>query len=75
MELLKRTVQKVDSVLNCIANIREHDRRLRVVEKQVDYCSEALTWLVESLMQSDLVKNAKAPPTFTDSAHKMDSKP
>ncbi|XP_062918446.1 transient receptor potential cation channel subfamily M member 4-like [Mobula hypostoma] len=75
MELLKKTVQKVDSVLNCIANIREHDRRLRVVEKQVDYCSEALTWLVESLMQSDLVKNAKAPPTFTDSAHKMDSKP
>ncbi|XP_051898955.1 transient receptor potential cation channel subfamily M member 4-like isoform X2 [Pristis pectinata] len=62
VEQLKRIVQKVDSVLNCITDIREHDRRLRVLEEQVDYCTEALTWLVESLMQSDLIKNAKAPP-------------
>uniref|UniRef100_UPI00398E55D5 transient receptor potential cation channel subfamily M member 4a n=1 Tax=Pristiophorus japonicus TaxID=55135 RepID=UPI00398E55D5 len=75
MERLKRTAQKVDSVLNYITDIREHERRLRVLEKQVDYCTEALTWLVESLLQSDLIKNSRAPPTFAGASSKKDSKP
>ncbi|XP_069764715.1 transient receptor potential cation channel subfamily M member 4-like isoform X2 [Narcine bancroftii] len=65
MEQLKRTAQKVDTVLNYISNIKDHNQRLRALEKQMDYCTEALTWLVESFMQSDLIKNAKAPPTLT----------
>ncbi|XP_055519359.1 transient receptor potential cation channel subfamily M member 4-like [Leucoraja erinacea] len=72
MEQLKRTAQKVDTVLNYITDIREHEGRLRVLEKQMDYCTEALTWLIESLMQSDLLKNAKAPPTLPDSSYKRD---
>ncbi|XP_041034022.1 transient receptor potential cation channel subfamily M member 4a isoform X3 [Carcharodon carcharias] len=75
MEQLKRTAQKVDSVLSYITDIREHDRRLRVLEKQVDYCTEALKWLAESLLQSDLIRNNRAPPTFTGPSSKKDSKP
>ncbi|XP_067876114.1 transient receptor potential cation channel subfamily M member 4a [Heterodontus francisci] len=75
LERLKRTAQKVDSVLSYITDIREHDRRLRILEKQVDYCTEALKWLVESLLQSDLVKNSRDPPTFTGPSSKTDTKP
>ncbi|XP_060705253.1 transient receptor potential cation channel subfamily M member 4a isoform X5 [Hemiscyllium ocellatum] len=75
MERLKRTAQKVDSVLSYITDIREHDRRLKVIEKQMDYCTEAFQWLVESLLQSDLIRNARAPPTFTDPSSKKDSRP
>ncbi|XP_078387781.1 transient receptor potential cation channel subfamily M member 4a isoform X1 [Cetorhinus maximus] len=75
MEQLKRTAQKVDSVLSYITDTREHDRRLRVLEKQVDYCTEALKWLAESLLQSDLIRNSRAPPTFTGPSSKKDSKP
>ncbi|XP_078093553.1 transient receptor potential cation channel subfamily M member 5-like [Mustelus asterias] len=75
MEQLKRTALKVDSVLTYITDIREHDRRLRVLEKQVDYCTEALKWLADSLLQSDLIKNSRAPPTFTGPSSTKDSKP
>ncbi|GCC31326.1 hypothetical protein chiPu_0009783 [Chiloscyllium punctatum] len=75
MERLKRTAQKVDSVLSYITDIREHDRRLKVIEKQMDYCTEAFQWLAESLLQSDLIRNARAPPTFTDPSSKKDSRP
>ncbi|XP_043535645.1 transient receptor potential cation channel subfamily M member 4a [Chiloscyllium plagiosum] len=75
MERLKRTAQKVDSVLSYITDTREHDRRLKVIEKQMDYCTEAFQWLAESLLQSDLIRNARAPPTFTDPSAKKDSRP
>ncbi|XP_038639896.1 transient receptor potential cation channel subfamily M member 4-like [Scyliorhinus canicula] len=75
MERLKRTAQKVDSVLSYITDIREHDRRLRLLEKQVDYCTEALKWLAESLLQSDVIRNSRAPPTFAGPSSAKDSKP
>ncbi|XDV13088.1 hypothetical protein PO909_001584 [Leuciscus waleckii] len=61
-ERLKRTSTKVDSVLKQMAEIRDHDRRLRKLESEVEYCSTALSWIVEALHQSDLVKQTRPPP-------------
>ncbi|XP_042200875.1 transient receptor potential cation channel subfamily M member 5-like [Callorhinchus milii] len=64
-ERLKRTGQKVDNILKYMTDIREHERRLRILEEEVDYCTNALTWLVESLDQSDLIKSSRSPPRYT----------
>lgn len=61
-ERLKRTSTKVDSVLKQMVEIRDHDRRLRKLESEVEYCSTALSWIVEALSQSDLVKQTRPPP-------------
>ncbi|XP_059414184.1 transient receptor potential cation channel subfamily M member 4-like isoform X2 [Carassius carassius] len=61
-ERLKRTSTKVDSVLKQMSEIRDHDRRLRKLESEVQYCSTALSWIVEALSQSDFVKKTGLPP-------------
>uniref|UniRef100_A0A673H0C4 Transient receptor potential cation channel subfamily M member 4-like n=1 Tax=Sinocyclocheilus rhinocerous TaxID=307959 RepID=A0A673H0C4_9TELE len=61
-ERLKRTSTKVDSVLKQMSEIRDHDRRLRKLESEVQYCSTALSWIVEALSQSDVVKQTRPPP-------------
>ncbi|XP_051572704.1 transient receptor potential cation channel subfamily M member 4-like isoform X1 [Myxocyprinus asiaticus] len=61
-ERLKRTSTKVDNVLKQMGEIRDHDRRLRKLESEVEYCSNALSWIVEALSQSDLIKKASPPP-------------
>ncbi|XP_052403224.1 transient receptor potential cation channel subfamily M member 4-like [Carassius gibelio] len=61
-ERLKRTSTKVDSVLKQMSEIRDHDRRLRKLESEVQYCSTALSWIVEALSQSDFVKKTGPPP-------------
>uniref|UniRef100_A0A8C2A9L1 Transient receptor potential cation channel, subfamily M, member 4a n=1 Tax=Cyprinus carpio TaxID=7962 RepID=A0A8C2A9L1_CYPCA len=61
-ERLKRTSTKVDSVLKQMSEIRDHDRRLRKLESEVQYCSTALSWIVEALSQSDFVKQTRPPP-------------
>ncbi|XP_051741445.1 transient receptor potential cation channel subfamily M member 4a isoform X2 [Ctenopharyngodon idella] len=61
-ERLKRTSTKVDSVLKQMVEVRDHDRRLRKLESEVEYCSTALSWIVEALSQSDLVKQTRPPP-------------
>ncbi|XP_028841109.1 transient receptor potential cation channel subfamily M member 4a isoform X2 [Denticeps clupeoides] len=66
-ERLKRTSTKVDGVLKQMAEIREHDRRLRLLESEVEYCSSALAWIVDSLSQSNLIKPAYPPPTRRES--------
>ncbi|KAJ8347330.1 hypothetical protein SKAU_G00287310 [Synaphobranchus kaupii] len=61
-ERLKRTSVKVDSVLKQMAEMRDHDRRLRVVEAELEYCSSALSWMVEAFSQSNLIKSTRPPP-------------
>uniref|UniRef100_A0A8C1WJI6 Transient receptor potential cation channel, subfamily M, member 4a n=1 Tax=Cyprinus carpio TaxID=7962 RepID=A0A8C1WJI6_CYPCA len=61
-ERLKRTSTKVDSVLKQMSEIRDHDRRLKKLESEVEYCSTALSWIVEALSQSDLIKQTRPPP-------------
>ncbi|XP_036408501.1 transient receptor potential cation channel subfamily M member 4a [Megalops cyprinoides] len=65
-ERLKRTSVKVDSVLKQMAEIRDHDRRLRVLEAELEYCSSALSWMVEALSQSNLIKHTRPPPTLKE---------
>uniref|UniRef100_A0A8C9SF99 Transient receptor potential cation channel subfamily M member 4 n=1 Tax=Scleropages formosus TaxID=113540 RepID=A0A8C9SF99_SCLFO len=61
-ERLKRTSSKVDSVLKQMAEVRDHDRRLRQMESELEYCSSALSWLVEALSQSNLMRSTRPPP-------------
>ncbi|XP_071761298.2 transient receptor potential cation channel subfamily M member 4a [Centroberyx gerrardi] len=63
---LKRTSVKVDSVLKQMSEIRDHDRRLRVLETELEYCCGALSWMVDALSQSNLVKASRPPPVLRD---------
>ncbi|XP_014014785.2 transient receptor potential cation channel subfamily M member 4 isoform X2 [Salmo salar] len=65
-ERLKRMSVKVDSVLKQMAETRDHDRRLRALESELEYCSSALSWIVEALSQSNMVKPTRPPPTLRD---------
>ncbi|XP_015224492.1 PREDICTED: transient receptor potential cation channel subfamily M member 4-like [Cyprinodon variegatus] len=53
---------RVDSVLKQMTEIRDHDRRLRLLEAQVEYCCSALCWMTEALSQSELVGSSRPPP-------------
>uniref|UniRef100_A0A4W6DZK7 Transient receptor potential cation channel, subfamily M, member 4a n=1 Tax=Lates calcarifer TaxID=8187 RepID=A0A4W6DZK7_LATCA len=59
---LKRTSLKVDSVLKQMAEIRDHDRRLRLLETELEYCCSALSWMADALSQSNLIKADRPPP-------------
>ncbi|XP_066564887.1 transient receptor potential cation channel subfamily M member 5 isoform X2 [Amia ocellicauda] len=65
-ERLKRTSTKVDNVLKQIVEIREHDRRLKVLESELEYCTQAIAWMVEGLYQSNVIKATCPPPTLKD---------
>ncbi|CAB1341313.1 unnamed protein product, partial [Coregonus sp. 'balchen'] len=68
-ERLKRTSVKVDSVLKQMAEIRDHDRRLRMLETKLEYCSSALSWMTEALSQSNLIKTTRPPPSLRVQEH------
>uniref|UniRef100_A0A671Y7X0 Transient receptor potential cation channel, subfamily M, member 4a n=1 Tax=Sparus aurata TaxID=8175 RepID=A0A671Y7X0_SPAAU len=59
---LKCTSVKVDSVLKQMAEIRDHDRRLRLLESEVEYCCSALSWMTDALFQSTLINTDRRPP-------------
>ncbi|KAG7505818.1 transient receptor potential cation channel subfamily M member 4-like [Solea senegalensis] len=63
---LKRTSLKVDSVLKQMTEIRDHDRRLRLLETELEYCCSALSWMTEALFQSNLIKADHPPPLLRD---------
>ncbi|XP_008288443.1 transient receptor potential cation channel subfamily M member 4a [Stegastes partitus] len=63
---LKHTSIKVDSVLKQMAEIRDHDRRLRLLETELEYCCSALSWMAEGLLQSNVIKASRPPPQFRD---------
>nr|XP_023994379.1 LOW QUALITY PROTEIN: transient receptor potential cation channel subfamily M member 5-like [Salvelinus alpinus] len=65
-ERLKRTSVKVDSVLKQMAEIRDHGRRLRMLETELEYCSSALSWMVQAFSQSNLLKPTRPPPALRD---------
>ncbi|XP_071028604.1 transient receptor potential cation channel subfamily M member 4-like [Oncorhynchus clarkii lewisi] len=65
-ERLKRTSVKVDSVLKQMAEIRDHGHRLRMLEAELEYCSSALSWMVQALSQSNLIKPTRPPPALRD---------
>ncbi|XP_070778551.1 transient receptor potential cation channel subfamily M member 4a isoform X1 [Enoplosus armatus] len=63
---LKCTSVKVDSVLKQMAEIRDHDRRLRLLETELEYCCSALSWMADALSQSNLIKADRPPPLLRD---------
>ncbi|CAH2318941.1 transient receptor potential cation channel subfamily M member 4 [Pelobates cultripes] len=63
-ERLRRTSQKVDIALKNLNEIKEHDRRLKSLENEVEYCAKALSWIVDALSESQMVKTAKPPPVL-----------
>ncbi|KAM9541478.1 transient receptor potential cation channel subfamily M member 4a isoform 2-T2 [Salvelinus alpinus] len=65
-ERLKRTSVKVNSVLKQMVKIQDHDRRLRMLETKLEYCSSALSWMVDALSQSNLIKPTRPPPILRD---------
>uniref|UniRef100_A0A3P8XKB6 Transient receptor potential cation channel, subfamily M, member 4a n=1 Tax=Esox lucius TaxID=8010 RepID=A0A3P8XKB6_ESOLU len=63
-ERLKRTSVKVDSVLKQMAEIRDHDRRLRTLETELEFCTSALSWIMEGLSESNNFKMTRSMPTL-----------
>ncbi|KAM5236219.1 transient receptor potential cation channel subfamily M member 4 [Ctenodactylus gundi] len=61
-ERLKRTSQKVDLALKQLAQIREYDRRLKGLEREVQHCSRVLGWVAEALTRSALLPPGGPPP-------------
>ncbi|KAK9535884.1 hypothetical protein VZT92_008238 [Zoarces viviparus] len=49
---IKSTSVKVDSVLKQMVEIRDHDRRLRLLETELEYCCSALSWMTDALSQN-----------------------
>ncbi|XP_062388181.1 transient receptor potential cation channel subfamily M member 4a [Sardina pilchardus] len=74
-ERLKRTSSKVDSVLKQMVEIRDHDRRLRMLESELEYCSSVLSWMADSLSQSNLIKPPRPPPARRESVLSPPSSP
>ncbi|KAF3704475.1 Transient receptor potential cation channel subfamily M member 4 [Channa argus] len=63
-ERLKRVSVKVDDVLKHVTESRDIDHRLRALENEMEYCSNALSWIVETLAQGSTFKPSRPPPTL-----------
>ncbi|XP_029946141.1 transient receptor potential cation channel subfamily M member 4a isoform X2 [Salarias fasciatus] len=63
---LKRTSVKVDSVLKQMAEIRDHDRRLRLLEAELEFCCSALSWMADALTQSEVIRAERPAPLLRD---------
>uniref|UniRef100_A0A8C4ZH00 Transient receptor potential cation channel, subfamily M, member 4a n=1 Tax=Gadus morhua TaxID=8049 RepID=A0A8C4ZH00_GADMO len=60
---IKRISVKVDTVVKQMGTSREYEHRLRALENQMEYCSSAMSWIVDTLVQSSMVKPPRPPPT------------
>ncbi|XP_035520066.1 transient receptor potential cation channel subfamily M member 4-like [Morone saxatilis] len=65
-ERLKRMSVKVDGVVKHLTESRDFDHRLRTLENEMEYCSNALSWIVDTLAQSSTFKPPRPPPTLRD---------
>ncbi|XP_039104187.1 transient receptor potential cation channel subfamily M member 4 isoform X2 [Hyaena hyaena] len=61
-ERLKRTSQKVDTVLKQLRQIREYEQRLKGLEREVEHCSRVLGWVADALSRSALLPPGGSPP-------------
>uniref|UniRef100_A0A3Q3LU33 Histidine rich calcium binding protein n=1 Tax=Mastacembelus armatus TaxID=205130 RepID=A0A3Q3LU33_9TELE len=65
-ERLKRMSVKVDDALKHLNVSRDFDHRLRALENEMEYCSSALSWIVDTLAQGSTFKPPRPPPTLRD---------
>ncbi|TDG98100.1 hypothetical protein EPR50_G00214710 [Perca flavescens] len=63
-ERLKRMSVKVDDVLKNVTESRGFDHRLRVLENEMEYCSHALSWIVDTMAQGSTFKPSRPPPAI-----------
>ncbi|KAM9784085.1 transient receptor potential cation channel subfamily M member 4a isoform 1-T1 [Syngnathus typhle] len=61
-ERLKRTSDKVDCVLKHTAENRDLNRRLQLLETEMEFCCNALTWMMEAMSQNDLTPTNRTLP-------------
>nr|XP_044990280.1 transient receptor potential cation channel subfamily M member 4 isoform X3 [Jaculus jaculus] len=54
-ERLKRTSQKVDTALKQLGQVREYERRLKGLEREVQHCTRVLGWVADALSRSALL--------------------
>ncbi|XP_034049024.1 transient receptor potential cation channel subfamily M member 4-like isoform X2 [Thalassophryne amazonica] len=66
-ERLKRMSVKVDSVLKQVTKGQDLEHRLRALESEMEYCTSALSWIVDTLAQGSTFKPPRAPPTARES--------
>ncbi|XP_016520150.1 transient receptor potential cation channel subfamily M member 4-like isoform X1 [Poecilia formosa] len=65
-ERLKRMSAKMDSVVKHMTENRDLDQRLRALENEMENCSNALRWIVDTLAEGGAFKPPRPPPTFRD---------
>uniref|UniRef100_A0A671YDH7 Histidine rich calcium binding protein n=1 Tax=Sparus aurata TaxID=8175 RepID=A0A671YDH7_SPAAU len=63
-ERLKRMSVKVDGMVKHLTESRDFDHRLRALESEMEYCSNALSWIVDTLAQGSTFKPPRPPPTL-----------
>ncbi|XP_061740905.1 transient receptor potential cation channel subfamily M member 5-like [Nerophis ophidion] len=65
-ERLKRTSFKVDNVLKKMNAHHDHDQRLQLLETEMEYCCNSLSWMMEAMSQSNIIKANRPPPVLRD---------
>ncbi|XP_056885153.1 transient receptor potential cation channel subfamily M member 4-like [Takifugu flavidus] len=65
-ERLKRMSVKMDGVVKHLSESRDLEHRLRALENEMEYCSNALSWIVDTLAQGSTFKPPRPPPTLRD---------
>ncbi|TMS22054.1 Transient receptor potential cation channel subfamily M member 4 [Larimichthys crocea] len=63
-ERLKRMSSKVDGVIKHLSESRDFEHRLRALENEMEYCSKALSWIVDTMAQGSTFKPPRPPPTL-----------
>uniref|UniRef100_H3DCK7 Uncharacterized protein n=1 Tax=Tetraodon nigroviridis TaxID=99883 RepID=H3DCK7_TETNG len=63
-EKLKRMSVKMDGMLKHMTESRNFEHRLRALENEMEYCSNALSWIVDTLAQGSTFKPPRPPPTL-----------
>ncbi|XP_037546803.1 transient receptor potential cation channel subfamily M member 5 [Nematolebias whitei] len=65
-EKLKRMSDKLNGVMKQLSEIKEFDHRLKALENEMEYSSNALRWIVDTLAQSSTMKPPRPPPASKD---------
>ncbi|XP_024659218.2 transient receptor potential cation channel subfamily M member 4 [Maylandia zebra] len=70
-ERLKRISAKVDGVLKHLSESRDFEHRLRSLENQIEYCSSAISWVVDTLAQGSTFKPPRPPPALRGTSQNL----
>uniref|UniRef100_A0A3B3CH69 Uncharacterized protein n=1 Tax=Oryzias melastigma TaxID=30732 RepID=A0A3B3CH69_ORYME len=63
-ERFRQISAKIDGIQKNVAETKDLEHRLRSLENDMEYCSKALSWIVETLAQSSTFKHPRPPPSF-----------